>query len=171
VQSIYRYYVTRSTASFEEEAPSVAEMRQRRATTLELGLPYLVAESDGEVVGFCYAGPFRTRSAYRYTIEDSVYVAPSVVRRGVGAPLLGRLVENCTRQGYRQMIGVIGDSANQGSIGLHRKLGFRVEGVLRGVGFKFGRWMDVVIMHCPLGSADDGQPDPDAPGLPLDKLP
>lgn len=166
IQAIYTYYVTRSCASFEETQPSVAEMIGRRAKTLARGLPYLVAETDGEVVGYTYAGPFRVRSAYRYTIEDSIYVAPGVVRRGVGATLLGGLVRRCTDLGYRQMIGIIGDSANQGSIGVHRKLGFRQEGVLRGVGLKFGRWIDVVIMHLPLGDADAGLPAKNQLGLP-----
>jgi phosphinothricin acetyltransferase len=166
IQAIYSYYVTRCCASFEETPPSVEDMIGRRAKTLARGLPYLVAETDGEVVGYTYAGPFRTRSAYRYTIEDSIYVAPGVVRRGVGVALLGTLVRRCTDLGYRQMIGIIGDSANQGSIGLHRKLGFRQEGVLRGVGLKFGHWIDVVIMHLPLGDADAGLPGEDQLGLP-----
>jgi L-amino acid N-acyltransferase YncA len=167
VQAIYAYYVTRTCSSFEEVPPSVDEMEARLAKTRERGLPFLVAEADGDVVGYCYAGPWRMRSAYRYTIEDSIYVAPSVTRRGVGVTLLGALVERCTQLGYRQMIGVIGDSANKGSIGLHRRLGFRQEGVLRGVGLKFGGWVDVVIMHRPLGNANVGLPDQTQPGLPL----
>ena len=168
-QAIYAYYVTRTCSSFEEVPPTIEEMQRRLAKTLERGLPYLVAEVEGEVIGFTYAGPWRFRSAYRYTIEDSIYVAPSVARRGVGASLLGALVERCTALGYRQMIGVIGDSANHGSIGLHRRLGFRQEGVLRGVGLKFGRWVDVVIMHRPLGEANVGLPE--HPGLPPMPLP
>ncbi len=166
VHAIYAYYVTRSCASFEETPPAVEEMERRLVKTRERGLPYLVAEADGEVVGYTYAGPFRPRSAYRYTLEDSIYVAPGVARRGVGGALLGALIERCAALGYRQMIGIIGDSANQGSITLHRRLGFRQEGVLRGVGLKFGRWIDVVIMHRPLGNADSGLPDLDQPGLP-----
>ncbi len=165
IQAIYTYYVTRSCATFEEVPPTVEEMKARRAKTLLRGLPYLVAEVDGEVLGYTYAGPFRFRTAYRYTLEDSIYVAPTVSRRGLGSALLGALVERCTALGYRQMIGIIGDSANQGSIGVHRKLGFRQEGVLRGVGLKFGRWIDVVIMHRPLGSATDALPGPDQPGM------
>lgn len=167
VQAIYAYYVTRSAASFEEEVPSVAEMRRRRDDVVDRNLPYLVAEDDGEVLGYTYAGPWRPRSAYRYTVEDSIYVAPFVQGRGIGKALLGALIERCTELGYRRMIAVIGDSANQGSIGLHRSLGFRQEGVLRGVGLKFGRWVDVVIMHRVLG--DDDRPLPDggcAPPLP-----
>jgi len=125
VQAIYSFYVTRTSASFEEVPPDRPEMERRLAKTLDRGLPFLVADAEGDVVGYTYAGPFRYRSAYRYTIEDSIYVAPSVTRRGVGAVLLGSLVHRCTELGYRQMIGVIGDSANKGSISLHRRLGFR----------------------------------------------
>lgn len=147
IQAIYSFWVTRTAASFEEEPPTVEEMIRRRAATLARGMPYLVAEDDGEVVGYTYAGPWRPRTAYRYTLEDSIYVAPFVQRRGVGRALLGALIERCTEMGYRRMIGVIGDSANQSSIALHRSMGFRQEGVLRGVGLKFGRWVDVVMMH------------------------
>lgn len=167
VQAIYGFYVQRTAASFEEEPPSVAEMEARRAAAVARGLPFLVAEEKGEVLGYCYAGPFRSRSAYRYTLEDSIYVAPFVARRGIGRSLLSALLDRCTEQGYRQMIAVIGDSANQGSIALHRALGFRQEGVLRGVGLKFGRWVDVVIMHRPLGGDDRPLPDGGAaPPLP-----
>jgi phosphinothricin acetyltransferase len=159
VQSIYSFYVTRSAASFEETVPSVAEMQARRARTLRRGLPYLVAEEQGEVLGYTYAGPFRERTAYRFTVEDSIYVAPFVVRRGIGGLLLSALIDRVTALGYRQMIAVIGDSANQGSIALHRSLGFGQEGVLRGVGLKFGRWVDVVIMHRTLGGDDRLLPD------------
>lgn len=164
VQAIYSYYVTRTAASFEEVVPSVEEMQRRRAATLERGMPYLVAEDHGEVVGYTYAGPWRPRSAYRYTLEDSIYVAPFVQRRGVGRALLGSLIEHCTEMGYRRMIAVIGDSANQSSIALHRALGFRQEGVLRGVGLKFGRWVDVVMMHRVLG--DETRPLPDGAVVP-----
>lgn len=159
VQAIYAFYVSRTAASFEEEPPGLDEMLRRRAATLERGLPYLVAEEKGEVLGYTYAGPFRSRSAYRYTVEDSIYVAPFVVRRGIGGALLHSLIDRCAGLGYRQMIAVIGDSANQGSIGLHRSMGFRQEGVLRGVGLKFGRWVDVVIMHRSLGGDDRPLPD------------
>jgi L-amino acid N-acyltransferase YncA len=172
VQSIYAYYVTRSAATFEESPPSVEEMRRRLESVQGRGLPYLVAEDKGEIVGYCYAGPWRERSAYRYTVEDSIYVAPFIQRRGVGRILLGELIERCAGLGYRRMISVIGDSANLGSISLHRTLGFCQEGVLRGVGLKFGRWVDVVIMHRVLG--DDSRPLPDggsAPPLPRDEDP
>ncbi|MBF0394107.1 MAG: N-acetyltransferase [Alphaproteobacteria bacterium] len=147
VQAIYAYYVTRTCASFEEEPPDLAEVTRRHAAIVARGLPYLVAEDQGEVLGYAYAGPFRPRSAYRYTVEDSIYVAPHVVRRGVGGLLLDGLVERCAALGIRQMIAVIGDSANAASISVHRRAGFNQEGVLRGVGLKFGRWIDVVIMH------------------------
>lgn len=155
VRAIYAYYVERTTASFEEVPPDIEEMRRRRADVIARGLPYLVADREGEILGFAYAGPFRTRSAYRHTIEDSIYIAPLVVGRGIGRALLGGLVERCTTLGYRQMIAVIGDSANYASIGVHRALGFNQEGVLRGVGLKFGRWIDVVIMHRPLAPPGD----------------
>mgnify|MGYP001806810085 CR=1 FL=1 len=158
ILAIYAYYVTRSAASFEEVPPDLDEMLRRWREVTGRGLPYLVAESGGEVLGYSYAGPWRTRSAYRYTIENSVYVAPLTVRRGIGRAVVGELIERCTALGYRQMIAVIGDSANLGSIGLHRSLGFRQEGILRGVGLKFGRWVDVVIMHRPLGSPDAPPP-------------
>lgn len=154
IQAIYAFYVTRTAASFEEEPPEVAEMQRRWQDVTSRGFPYLVAECEGEVLGYAYAGPWRTRSAYRYTIEDSIYVAPMTVRRGIGSALLGALIERCTSLGYRQMIAVIGDSANLASIGLHRSLGFRQEGILRGVGLKFGRWVDVVIMHRPLDTPE-----------------
>lgn len=159
VQSIYAFYVSRSAASFEEEVPSVEEMKARRAAITARGLPFLVAVEEGEVLGYTYAGPFRQRSAYRYTVEDSIYVAPFVARRGIGRTLLAALIDRCTALGYRQMIAVIGDSANQGSIGVHRAMGFGQEGVLRGVGLKFGRWVDVVIMHRTLGGDDRPLPD------------
>lgn len=147
IHAIYAYWVTRSCASFEEVSPSVEEMIARRAAVLGRGLPYLVADCDNEILGYSYAGPFRPRSAYRYTLEDSIYVAPFVQRRGVGGRLLAALIERCSALGYHRMIGVIGDSANTASIGLHHNHGFRQEGILRGVGLKFGKWVDVVIMH------------------------
>ncbi len=159
VQAIYAFYVTRTAASFEEVPPGVEEMAARWSQVTGRGLPFLVAEEKGEVLGYTYAGPFRQRSAYRYTLEDSIYVAPFVVRRGIGGILLSALIERCTALGYRQMIAVIGDSANQASIAVHRAHGFGQEGVLRGVGLKFGRWVDVVIMHRTLGGDDRPLPD------------
>jgi L-amino acid N-acyltransferase YncA len=159
VQAIYAFYVTRTAASFEEEAPGLEEITARWRDVVARNMPFLVAEEKGEVLGYTYANLFRQRSAYRYTVEDSIYVAPFVARRGIGSALLSRLIERCTGLGYRQMIAVIGDSANQGSIALHRSLGFGQEGVLRGVGLKFGRWVDVVIMHRTLGGDDRPLPD------------
>ena len=167
VQAIYSFYVTRTAASFEEEPPPVQEMIRRRAAIVERGLPFLVAEEHGEILGYTYAGPWRTRSAYRYTVEDSIYIAPFVQRRGIGRALLGSLIQSCIDRGYRQMIGMIGDSANLGSIGLHRAQGFHVEGVLRGVGLKFGRWVDVVMMHRQLDGDHRLLPD----GIPAPPLP
>ena len=165
IQTIYAHYVLRTTASFEEIPPTIVQMRARFDAVQAQKLPYLVAEIDGEVLGFCYAHQFRPRSAYRFTIEDSIYVAPFVVHQGIGVALLATLIERCTALDYRQMIGVIGDSANLPSIALHRRLGFRQEGVLRGVGLKFGRWMDVVIMHRSLGDASAAPPVSKEPGM------
>lgn len=170
VQAIYAFYVTRTAASFEEDPPGVDEMERRRRAIVDRGMPFLVAEEKGEVLGYTYAGPWRPRSAYRYTVEDSIYVAPFVQGRGIGRALLSALIERCTALGYRRMIAVIGDSANQASIALHRDQGFRQEGVLRGVGLKFGRWVDVVMMHRVLGGDDRLLPDGGvAPPLPKDE--
>lgn len=166
IQTIYAHYVLRTTASFEEVPPTETQMRARFDAVRSENLPYLVAEIDGEVLGYCYAHAFRPRSAYRYTIEDSIYVAPFVVRQGIGVALMARLIERCTELDFRQMIAVIGNSANLSSIALHRRMGFRQEGVLRGVGLKFGRWMDVVIMHRPLGDASAAPPVGKNPGIP-----
>ncbi|MBF0129407.1 MAG: N-acetyltransferase [Alphaproteobacteria bacterium] len=147
VTGIYEHYVTRTTSSFEEAAPGEAEMRSRRDEVLARGLPYLVAEMEGRIVGFAYAGSFRQRSAYRFTVEDSIYVASGRERLGIGGALLERLVTRCAAAGFQQMVAVIGDSANASSIGVHASRGFQVEGILHGVGLKFGRWLDVVIMR------------------------
>lgn len=155
IQAIYAHYVLNTAFSFEEEPPDSTEMNRRRLEVTSKGLPYLVAEKNGKIAGFAYAGPFRTRSAYRYTLEDSIYVAPEMRSCGVGKALLGEVIRKSTLLGYRQMIAVIGDSTNTASIALHGKLGFHQEGVLRGVGYKFGRWYDVVIMHMPLSAPDD----------------
>ena len=147
VQVIYAHHVLNGLASFEEEAPDVAELRSRRERVLALGLPYLVGEIGGEVAGYCYATPYRTRSAYRYTLEDSVYVREGCGGKGLGEALLRELIARCEKGPWRQMIAVIGDSANVASIALHRKLGFREAGTLASVGFKFGRWVDSVLMQ------------------------
>lgn len=157
-QAIYAHHVRTGTASFELEPPSLDEMGRRRAALVDKGLPWLVAE-DGEcgVVGYAYAGPYRTRPAYDWTLEDSIYVHPDHPGRGIGKALLTRLLADSTALGYRQMIAVIGDSANAGSIGLHRACGFIDAGVLKSVGWKFGRWIDSVLMQRPLGPGD-GEP-------------
>ena len=151
IQAIYAHHVLHGTASFEEEPPPLAEMARRRADVLARRLPYLVAEIDGEVAGYAYATPYRTRSAYRFSIENSVYVDHARHRLGVGRALLTELIARCERGEWRQMIAVIGDSAQAASIGLHASLGFRHAGTLQAVGLKFGRWLDTVLMQRALG--------------------
>ncbi len=151
VQAIYAEHVRTGLASFEDAPPDVDEMARRRAAVLELGLPYRVADYEGTVKGFAYAGPYRHRPAYRYSLENSVYVASDALRLGLGRLLLADLIERCTALGYRQMVAIIGDSQNQASINLHARLGFQTTGALTSVGFKFGRWVDSVIMQRPLG--------------------
>ena len=158
IQQIYAAHVLTGLGTFEETPPPSEELAQRRARVLKLGLPYLVAGADGSVVGFCYAAPYRSRSAYRFALEDSVYVAPSHGGRGVGTALLGRLIEHCEKGPWRQMIAVIGDSANCASVSLHRKCGFNMIGTLSGVGFKFGRWINTPIMQRTLGEGDARAP-------------
>jgi L-amino acid N-acyltransferase YncA len=145
--------------TFEETAPDAAEMARRLAEVRGHGLPYLVAELDGAVVGMCYAKPFRPRSAYRFTVEDSVYVSPAAKGAGVGRAMLGRLIERCEALGLRQMTAVIGDSGNSGSIALHRSLGFEDAGAFRAVGYKLGRWVDIVFMQRALNGGDTAAPD------------
>ena len=140
------------------EPPDEAEIRRRRADVLKRGLPYFVAERGGEVVGFAYAAPYRTRPAYRFTVEDSVYVHSDHLGHGVGATLLAVLIAACERAGYRQMIAVIGDSANQASIKLHERCGFALDGQRPATGFKFGRWVDSVLMQRALGKGEGTPP-------------
>lgn len=151
---IYAHHVRTGSASFELEPPGVEEMARRRAALVEKGLPWLVAEADGQVLGYAYAGPYRTRPAYDWTVEDSIYLAPDQCGRGIGTALLTHLLDDCTALGFRQMIAVIGDSANAGSIALHRSLGFQPAGLLKSVGWKFGRWVDSVLMQRALGEGD-----------------
>ncbi len=158
VQAIYAEHVRTGLASFEDTPPDVAEMTRRRAAILELGLPYRVADYEGTVKGFAFAGPYRHRPAYRYSLENSVYVAADALRLGLGRLLLADLIDRCTALGYRQMVAIIGDSANHASITLHARLGFETTGVLKSVGFKFGRWVDSVIMQRPLGEGDGTLP-------------
>jgi phosphinothricin acetyltransferase len=151
ITAIYDHAVRHGTASFELEPPDAAEMARRRQALVEAGYPYVVAEADGTVAGYAYAGPYRPRPAYRWSVEDSVYVAPQMQRRGIGAALLGRLIAEAEQRGYRQMIAVIGDSAQMPSIELHRAAGFRPIGTIEHVGFKLGRWLDTVLMQRALG--------------------
>ena len=160
VTAIYETYVRTSVATFEEVPPDVAEIGARFDRVRRLGLPWLVAETvDGTIVGYAYAAPFRDRSAYRYVVEDSIYVAADRIRKGIGSALLGELIERCTALGKRQMIAVVGGSQTVGSIGLHGRLGFRVAGVLPSFGFKFGDWADTVLMTRSLGDGDATTPD------------
>ena len=158
IQSIYAHHVLHGLASFEEQPPPVEELRRRYGEVIARGLPYLAAEEAGEVVGYGYCTPYRTRSAYRYALEDSVYVREGQNRKGIGKALLAELIVRCERLGYRQMIAIIGDSAQDASIGLHASLGFLRAGTLRSVGFKFGRWVDTVMMQRPLGRGDGTPP-------------
>lgn len=162
VHTIYAHHVLTGLASFEEVPPDLAEMAARRQKVIGRSLPYLVAEAadkaGGVVLGYAYAAPFRDRVAYRYSLEDSVYVAPVAVGRGVGSALLAELIVRCSDLGYRQMVAVIGDSANAPSIGLHAKMGFEMAGRLTSIGFKFGRWVDSVYMRRPLGPGDGTPP-------------
>jgi L-amino acid N-acyltransferase YncA len=154
VQAIYAFHVLHGLASFEEEPPSIEEIGRRHAEIRARGLPYLVAEQDGEIAGYSYATPYRTRSAYRFTLENSVYVDYRLHRRGVGYALLSTLIARCSTDGWRQMVAVIGDSENVASIALHQRLGFCLAGTLRAVGYKFGRWIDSVLMQRVLGADD-----------------
>jgi phosphinothricin acetyltransferase len=158
IARIYAHAVRQGTASFEIEAPDEAEMARRRRELVDAGFPYIAAESGGTLLGYAYAGPYRARPAYRFTVEDSVYVDATVQRRGVGRMLLDQLIAEATDRGFRQMVAVIGDSAQTASIELHRAAGFRVVGTLEGVGFKFGRWLDSVMMQRALGPGATAQP-------------
>jgi phosphinothricin acetyltransferase len=158
ITHIYAEAVRHGTASFEIEAPDEAEIGRRQQALLKGGFPYLVAEHAGEILGFAYAGPYRTRPAYRFSVEDSIYVAPGALRRGIGRVLLGRLIAEAEARGFRQMIAVIGDSAQMPSIALHRAAGFRLVGTITSVGFKHGRWLDSVLMQRQLGTGADAPP-------------
>jgi L-amino acid N-acyltransferase YncA len=158
ITAIYRPAVEYGTASFELDPPDVAEMGRRFEAITGAGYPYLVAEVEGRVVGFAYANAFRPRRAYRYSVENSVYVESDSQGQGVGILLLSTLIEACTAKQYRQMIAVIGDSAQQASIRLHRRMGFTFSGTIHSVGFKHGRWLDSVIMQLPLGPGATSPP-------------
>lgn len=158
VQAIYADHVLHGLATFEEVPPSVDELLARRKTLISAGLPYLVAERDGKVLGYSYASPYRSRPAYRYTLEDSVYVAQGLGGRGIGGALLRGLIERCEAGTWRQMVAIIGDSGNAASIALHRRMGFQLTGTLGAVGFKLGRWVDTVLMQRPLGVGNTTKP-------------
>jgi L-amino acid N-acyltransferase YncA len=158
IHSIYAPHVLRGLATFEEVPPSVKELSARRATVLSLNLPYLVAELDGRVAGYAYATAYRPRPAYRHTVEDSVYVAEGFGGRGLGSALLGTLIERCEAGPWRQMLAIIGNSGNAGSIALHRRLGFEPAGTLKSVGFKLGQWVDTILMQRALGLGDTALP-------------
>ena len=154
IQSIYAHHVLTGTGTFEEEPPSVEEMAERFAKVVGHGWSWLVAADATGVLGFAYYTQFRGRSAYRFCVEDSVYVREDVRGQGVGKALVGQLIEAATAHGMRQMLAVIGDAENVGSIGVHASLGFQMVGTMRAVGVKFGRWVDVVTMQRPLGRGD-----------------
>lgn len=161
IAGIYGHWVRHGLASFELDAPEEAEMARRREALLAGGYPYLVAEAEGRVLGYAYAGPYRTRPAYRFAVENSIYVAPDAGRGGIGSALLQALVARCEAAGFRLMVAVIGDSGNAASIGLHAACGFAHAGLLPAVGWKHGRWVDSVLMTRALGP---GAAEPPAPG-------
>ena len=159
IQAIYAHHVLTGVASFEETPPSVDDLRTRLASVRSHGLPYMVAEIDGEVAGYCYATPYRPRAAYRNTIEDSIYVSDAYRGRGLGRVLLQALIERCEQGPWRQMVAVIADGGSGGSLSLHTQLGFELTGTLKAVGFKHGRWLDTTLMQRTLGVGDSIPPD------------
>lgn len=159
IAEIYAFHVYHGLGSFEETPPSIEELSSRRLAVLGSGLPYLVAEMTGQVIGYAYAATYRPRPAYRFTVENSVYVADEMRGRGVGAALLRELIARCEAGPWRQMIAVIGDTGNTGSIALHRRCGFEQVGVLKSIGFKLGRWVDTVLMMRALGPGDSTPPE------------
>lgn len=159
IHAIYAHHVLVGTAAFEEVPPSLEEMARRRREIVDKGLPYVVAEESGRVVGYGYAATYRPRSAYRFTVEDSVYLEKEAIGHGVGSLLLAALIDRAEGLGKRQMIAIIGDSSNTASVRAHERAGFHVVGVLRNVGLKFGRWLDTVVMQRRLGPGSDSMPD------------
>jgi L-amino acid N-acyltransferase YncA len=159
IAALYAHYVRSAPATFEEAPPEPAEITRRIREVQAAGLPWRVAtDLEGALLGYAYASPYRTRSAYRYTLENSVYIAPRCVGTGLGAILMREVIDRCAALGYRQMLAVIGDSANAASIALHTRLGFSMVGIHRAVGFKFGRWIDVVHMQLALGEGSQSRP-------------
>lgn len=167
IRRIYGHHVLTGIGSFEEAAPDEAEMAGRVRAVGEAGLPWLVAERGGVLLGYAYASAYHARSAYRFTVQDSVYVAPEAMGQGVGRVLLQALIDRCAAMGYRQMVALVGGSDNAGSIGLHTALGFRTCGVAEAVGLKFGRWLDVVMMQKELGHGRSDIPEGPGPGQPV----
>ncbi len=155
---IYGHHVREGFGTFEETPPAAAEMERRRSAVADRGLPYLVAALGPKILGFAYAGPFRPRQAYRFTVEDSVYVSPDAIGRGVGRAVLARVLDHCEAAGVRQVVAVIGDSGNAASIGLHTALGFQPAGVGKALGFKHGRWVDIVWMQKALNGGSETAP-------------
>jgi L-amino acid N-acyltransferase YncA len=162
ITEIYEHAVRYGTATFELTPPDLAEMTRRFRALMDGGFPYFVAAVDGEVIGYAYAGPYRPRPAYRFTVENSIYLKPAIHRRGIGLLLMQRLLSECEARGHRQMIAVIGDSANAGSVGLHRRCGFEMIGTHPNVGLKFGRWLDTVMMQLALGEGASTVPSDNA---------
>ena len=158
IQEIYAEHVLHGLASFEETPPDITEITLRYAAIKNAGHPYRVAVVDGTTKGYAYAAPYRPRPAYQYTVENSIYIAPDSLRQGIGNLLLEDLIKRCTERGYRQMVAVIGDSDNTGSISLHARHGFIHRNILNSVGFKHDRWVDQVIMQLPLGEGDKTLP-------------
>ncbi|MDZ4146562.1 MAG: N-acetyltransferase family protein [Burkholderiales bacterium] len=158
ITTIYAHHVLQGTGTFEIDPPAESDMMARRADVLSKGLPWLVLEENGHVLGYAYCTWFKPRPAYRFSAEDSIYLAPEVNGRGLGRALLAELAAQAQRAGVRKLIAVIGDSANTGSVGVHRSVGFSPVGVLKACGWKFDRWLDVVLMEMPLGAADTTPP-------------
>ncbi|NML34115.1 GNAT family N-acetyltransferase [Paraburkholderia antibiotica] len=168
IQVIYAHHVLNGVASFEETPPSVDDLRSRLASVRSHHLPYMVAELDGAIAGYCYATPYRPRAAYRNTIEDSIYVSDAYRGRGIGRVLLQALIERCESGPWRQMVAVIADGGSGGSLSLHAQLGFELTGTLKAVGYKHGRWLDTTLMQRTLGRGASAAPDDvsNAPGQP-----
>jgi phosphinothricin acetyltransferase len=164
ITAIYAHHVLHGTGTFETDPPSAADMAARRADVLAKGLPYLVAEEDGKVLGFAYCQWFKPRPAYRFSAEDSIYLHPDAAGKGLGKLLLAELARQAEAAGIRKLIAVIGDSNNAGSVGVHRALGFDVVGTLKSCGWKFGKWLDIVLMEKTLGEGDTTPPKPSAAG-------
>lgn len=162
ITAIYAEAVKKGTASFELTAPDLTEITARFEALTKAGYPYLVAEEDGNILGYAYAGAYRARPAYRWCVENSIYLDKKARGRGVGKKLLNALIEECEKTGFRQMIAVIGDSANLASITVHHACGFELIGTLRHVGWKHGKWLDTVYMQLPLGEGADNDPEADS---------